>query len=105
MAFTRTYDNFVAYVPIGDAVLFASQSAELRTDGIIRETAVGGSYGPVSAPAGDLPRLPPSGLENRLVEVLVKPSRGDLDTLPDSAIDDVSVQVFYRPCWLFVPGS
>ena len=102
---TSQFNNFTVWVPAPDAVLFASQSAELRTDGMIREDSTGTAYGPVSHVTGDLPRLPPSGLEGRSVELFVKASRGDLDQLPDSGIDDISVQVYSRPSWLHIPEA
>ena len=46
---------------------------------------------------GDLPRLPPSGLEATPVQTFVKPSRGDFSVKPDAAIDDLTVQIKYRP--------
>lgn len=101
---TRTYNNFLAWVPSADAVLNASQSAELTTNGMYRQAALDDAYGPVSQVVGDLPRLPPT-VEGRTTEIFVKVSRGDFDQLPDSGIDDLSVQVYYRPCWLTVPGS
>lgn len=104
-AHTTKLDNFAAWVPTSDAVLFASQSVELRTDGMFREDSTGSASGPVSWIEGDLPRLPVSGLEGRPVEVMVKPSRGDFARLPDTGIDDMSARLFYRPCWLQVPGS
>ncbi len=97
-------DNFQAWVPVTDAVMFADQSAELRTEGIYRATSDGNGNGPVSHRTGDLPRLPPSGMEGRPVELFLKSSRGDLESLPDSGVDDVSAQVFARPSWLFVPS-
>lgn len=100
---TRTDDNFLTYVPTLDAVAYAAQSAQLGTDGNVREDSTGSAYGPVSIDGGDLLRLPPSGLEERTIEVMVKPSRGDLDHLPDSGIDDVSAQAFYRPSYLTLP--
>lgn len=102
--FVRRYDNFAAWVPDSDAVLHANQSAELRTDGNYRQDATGTAYGPV-ATLGDLPRLPPSGPENRTAEIILKASRGDLEALPDSGIDDLTATVTYRPCWLFRPGT
>jgi hypothetical protein len=85
-----------------DAVVYADMPAEISSAGMFR-TADGTVYGPISGALGDLPRLPPSGVEERAVEVFVKPSRGDLDTLPDSALDSFTVQVKYRPCWLGRP--
>ena len=109
-AVTRTYDNFSAWAPVADAVMFASQSAQLTTDGIFREDSTGASYGPVSVQTGDLPRLPVAGLESRTTEVLIKGSRGDLNLLSDPHTstdygDNISAQVFYRPCWLHVPST
>ncbi len=102
---TRTFDNFSAWVPVVDAVAFASQSVELTTQGILREDASGTAYGPVSWVEGDLPRIPPSGQEARTLEVFLKGSRGDLDSLPDSGIDDISARFHYRPSWVTVPDS
>lgn len=72
---TRTYDNFAAWVPEFDAVLYASCSAELRSDGYFREdsaVAVSSELPVLDA----LPRIPPAGMEGRTLEVLVKASRG-----------------------------
>jgi hypothetical protein len=85
-----------------DAALFGSRQTELRTEGHYREDAASGAYVPVSATLGDLPRLPPSGLESRPVELLVKPTRGDLATLADSGLDGFTTQVKYRPSFLYV---
>lgn len=101
---TRHYDNFAAWVPPTDAVLFASGEAELRTDGCYRAGADGIGWGPTSPPIGSLPRIPPSGLEERPVEFFLKQSRGDFDQLPDLAADNLQAQPFYRPSWLTVPG-
>lgn len=100
----RYYDNFAAWAPDPDAVLFPGRSADLATSGLHRQSPDGAAYGPVSHAIGDLPRIPPSGMEGRPVELLLKTSRGDLDVLPDPAIDPLSAQVFYRPCWLFAPA-
>jgi hypothetical protein len=99
----RIYDNFLVTVPVSDAVAFAGQSVQLGTDGNFREDAAGAAYGPVSIDSGDLLRIPPSGIEARTVEFMVKPSRGDFDQLPDAGIDDVSARAYYRPSWLQTP--
>jgi hypothetical protein len=96
----RRYDNFGSWVPTSDAVLFASQSAELRTEGMFREDATGVAFGPVSKVVGDLPRIPPSGVEGRPVQFFLKASRGDFDTLPDTGVDDISARISYRPSFL-----
>lgn len=103
-AMTRYYDNVLVRSVIADAVVYANQSAEHRTDGIFREDAPGAAYGKLVAD-GDLPRIPVSGLEGRPVELFLKGSRGDFGQIPDSGIDDVRAQVFYRPSWMFVPAA
>lgn len=101
-ASTRTYDNFAAWVPTSEAAIHASQSGEIRTDGVFREDAAGVAWGPAGEVAGALPRIPSSGLETRKVELFIKGSRGNFDRIPDSGIDDISAQAFYRPSWLFL---
>ena len=83
-ASTRLYTNVYAAgqasgtpVPT-DVVLEASQSLELRHDGVFREELTGNSYVPVT-PIGDLPRLPPT-VESRPTEVFIKASRGDFSS-------------------------
>jgi hypothetical protein len=102
---TRNADNFLAWSPERDAIIHASQSAELRWNGMFREDSAGAGYGPVSHVIGDLPRIPPSGLEGRTVETFLKASRGDLVELPDGGIDDISARIYYQPSYLFVPAS
>lgn len=110
-ACTRIYDDFAAagdystVTPSVDAVLYATRSAQLTTDGMFRQDAGGNAYGPVSIVAGDLPRYPVAGLESRTTQVFLKGSRGDFDQVADAGIDDISARVTYRPCWLFVPDS
>lgn len=99
------YDNFAAWVPDPDAVLYAGQSASLRTDGMVRQDSTGTAYGSVSLAVGQIPRMPQSGSEGRPVELMWATSRGDMDQLPDSGLDDISVTPKYRPCYLTVPGS
>jgi hypothetical protein len=101
---TRDFDNFAAWAPASEAVVFADQSIEIRTDGCWREDSGGVSSGPIVG-VGALPRLPVGGLENREVELYVRGSRGDFDQLPDAGIDDISAQVSYHPCWLYVPDG
>lgn len=100
---TRTLDNFAAWVPTTDAVIFANQSLEIRHDAFERETSDGGSYSRIT-PIGDLVRLPASGVEDRPCEIFLKATRGDFDRIPDSAAADaLSVTVNARPSWLFRP--
>ena len=99
----RDYDDFAAWVPDINSVMFPNRSAELRSDGMYREAKDGGYYGPVSNTIGDFVRIPPATIEARPTEILLKPSAGDFDSLPDTAISRISAQVRYRPTYLFVP--
>ncbi len=85
-----------------DAVVYASQTSELRWNGMYRSPG-SSVYGPISVTTGDLPRLPPGGMENRPCRLLLKPTRGDLNVLADAGLDAFTVTVAYRPTWLFRP--
>lgn len=104
-AVTRSYDNFAAWVPTADAVVFASQKAQISTKGMYRLDSGGSAYGPVSRVTGDLPRLPAGNIEGRTAELFVKASPGDLGDVPDFAIGDLSVKVYSRRSWLTFPGT
>jgi hypothetical protein len=93
------YYAFSASAVTQDAVLYADRETQLRTDGAFRESPATPSYAPVTECLGDLPRLPPSGLEGRLVELFVKNSRGEINDL-DEGRDSIAAKVFYRPCYL-----
>ncbi len=87
--------------PLSDAVLYANRKAEVRFDGVMREDTASGAYVGVSQVLGDLPRIPPSGLENRVVELFVKNSRGQLDaTHADSGKDAIAAKILYAPTYL-----
>jgi hypothetical protein len=109
-AATRTYDNFSATYHTGstsqtEAVMYPSQSVQLTTEGMFREDSGGVAYGSVAKVIGDLPRIPPAGLEGSTVQFFIKGSRGDVYTLPDSGIDNISARVSYRPSFIFVPEA
>jgi len=100
------FDNFAAWVPDVDAILYPLRSAELRHDGMFREAIGGSNFGPVSTVIGDLPRLPPAGLEGRSTELLLKVSEGNFEQAPDtSRYPRVTAQVRYRPTYLIVPEA
>lgn len=102
---TRSYDGFVAWVSNADAVVFASQKAQIATEGMYRLVAGGSAYGPISRVIGDLPRLPAGGLEGKPCELFLKSSRGDFDLVPDMAIDDLAAKVYVSRSWLQVPSA
>lgn len=104
---TRNFDNIAAWVPVYDAVIYPSQSAELRTEGMFREDSTGAGWGPVTSVTGDLPRIPASGLEGRTVEMFFKGSQGNFTgQVADLGTGEaISARPFYRPSWVTVPGS
>lgn len=96
----RVYYSYSASALPEDAVLYSERSSEIRFDGCYREDTTSGAYVRVSEETGDLPRLPPSGLEGRPVELFLKNSRGELDGAGDPGIDAIQAQVIYRPCYI-----
>lgn len=93
-------DESAGLVPAVALGGFSASSTEIRTEGIFRTT--GATWEKIPS-QGDLPRIPPSGLENRPVELLLKPSRGDINGDEDGGIDPFAVQVRYRPSYVFRP--
>lgn len=87
-----------------DAVCYGGGgTVEARNDGAFRNAGSGSTvYGRVSRIIGDLPRIPPSGLENRPTELFLRPSRGDFGTGADTSLDPLSIQAKYRPSYLYV---
>ena len=89
-----------------DAVVYSDRRSYATWEGTYREDSGSEAYADVSEQTGDLPRLPPSGLENRPVQLLVKNSRGLLPAAnpptqeADSAIDALEVVTSYRPCYI-----
>lgn len=84
-----------------DPVAIASGKTLIRWDSVQRSISGGLVYVPVSAVVGDFPRIPPSGIENRAVQLFLKPSRGDLNDDQDGASSDgFTAVVSYRPCYM-----
>ena len=88
-------------VTASDPVIPASGLVDANYRGAWRSTGTSSVYAPVGLTFGDLPRIPPSGVEGRAVQLLVEPSRGDLQSNADSSdSDSFTVQVSYRPSYL-----
>jgi hypothetical protein len=103
----RVYYSYSSSSIAQDAVLFASRSGEVSSEGSYRQDLTTNVYARVSEETGDLPRIPPSGLEGRPCQIFIKNSRGLLPEPgesvageADSGIDKVQAQVFYRPCYI-----
>lgn len=107
-ATTRNYDNFLAYAPVADAAVFASQSLEIRSDRARREDSGGTLWVEPSSVEGSYLRLPPAGREGRQTRTLVKGVRGPelaSGVWADSAIDDISARHYPTPRYLVVPEA
>jgi hypothetical protein len=97
----RVYYSYSAGAISADAVLYSNRKSEIRFDSGLRQDVNTNAYIPVSELTGDLPRLPPSGLEGRPAELFVKNSRGLLvPGAEDEAQDKIQAQVIYRPCYI-----
>jgi hypothetical protein len=101
----RVYYSFSASAVAEDAVIYSGRTAQVTSEGSYRTATT--SYACVSEETGDLPRLPPSGIENRPCQLFVKNSRGLLPEPgaltageADSGIDKIQAQIFYRPCYI-----
>lgn len=98
-----TYTLASGFTVAQDAVVYASSTAELRTDGMFRKISGANIYGPETNVTGDLPRIPPSGLEGGTIQTFLKLTRGNFAAEPDAGIDDLSCQIKYRPSYIFTP--
>lgn len=103
----RVYYSIGASSVTQDAVLFSERKTEVRTEGSFREDVTTTAYANVSEETGDLPRLPPSGLEGRAVQLFVKNSRALIANAAtneageqDTGIDKIQAQIIYRPSYL-----
>lgn len=105
--------DYAALVPLDDSAGYAIGTPVINTR-TNSETQFGSdavqivigttSMSPVGGAFGDLPRVPPSGLEGREVQLLMKPLEGDsnfdgLDA-PAPTLNTFTVQAFYRPSYL-----
>lgn len=93
------YYNLAGGVTAEDAVVYAERKLEVRFDGSYREDEGTEAYARISEETGDLARMPPSGIENKEVQLWLKPTRGLFDDV-DPGIDAVTAQVIYRPCYI-----
>jgi hypothetical protein len=102
-AYERRYDNILAWVPgTPDAVIYASQSLEIRHDQLIREDS-GGNIWTQKSIEGDYLKVLPGGMEGRLTRFILKTSRNAPPDGADSGIDDLSARLTYTPRHLVLP--
>jgi hypothetical protein len=98
----RHDDDFWVAVPSPDSAISASQSIEVRSDGVIREDPGGTIWSDVSSYVGDYLAIPPTAQEGRTARVIVKTVRDD-PSVSDGAIDDLSARLFATPRFLTIP--
>ena len=103
MQVTVYYTLASGFTVVQDAVVYGSETLEIRYDAHYRQGPSSGPYGAVSQVTGDLARMPPSGMESRPCQIFIKPTRGDLNTLADAGLDKFTVKPIHRPSWIFRP--
>lgn len=105
----RSYDNFIAFAPPIDAVLFASRELDIRSDSTLRESSSGGSFGRVPRYFGDRFFIPPAGDKHHTARLAWKLRRSDVDGgVPDitpPAVDNATFSISYTPRYLLPPGA
>jgi hypothetical protein len=102
---TRSFDKLEVWAPPRDAVVFASQSCEVRSDRALREDASGTVWVSSTGYRGSYFRPPPARREGRILRTIVKLSRGNVDTMADTGIDDLSFRIFWQSRGLVLPES
>jgi hypothetical protein len=101
---TRQYDQFLAWAPVLDAAIFASQSARITHNTAEREDSGGTFWTPQSRYEGDYLTVPASGKESRTTQFIVKASRNDPATGADAGIDDISAALYVKARYLQLPS-
>ena len=102
LANQRIYDQFVAWVPPLDAIIFSGLSLELTDSIARREASSGGAWAEV-VPEGDYLQLEPEGMGARKNRLLFVASPNDPDTMGVGHPKKVKVEVYATPRWRGVP--
>jgi hypothetical protein len=104
-AANRDFDNFVAAVPDPEPiVLYSGRTAEIRSDGAIRQDSTGTYYGSVPSYRGSRFLVPPAGDENRTSRILAKVHRNDIETTASANVtDNLTIQAVVTPRYLVAP--
>lgn len=102
LANQRIYDQFVAWAPAADAVIFTGLSLEL-TDEICRRASPAGGVWTELIPEGDYLQLDPAGAEGRKNRLLFIASPNDPETMGVGAAKKVKVEIYATPRYRSVP--
>ena len=100
---TRNYDQFVAWVPPLDAVIYQGLSLELTHDSCRRLAQGGGGVWTDVIPRGDYLKLAPAGMENRKNRLVFIPSVNDPDTMGVGFPSKLKVAIYATPRYRTVP--
>jgi hypothetical protein len=104
-ASTRTFDNFVAWVPVIPTVVYSGRVGEVRSDGTKRQDATGVYYGDMPSYRGSPFRVPPAGDKNRISRVFGKLHRNDIEVEPSDVVtDNLTLQAIVTPRYLAPPN-
>lgn len=105
-ASTRTFDNFLGFVPTSDAAIFGTQSLTLGPTYATREDSTGTFPVTISDRRGRYLKIPPSGPETRSTRLGILAVPNDPYTMGDAAaIYDLSAQLLVTPRGLVVPEA
>jgi hypothetical protein len=101
-ACTRSYDNFVVWVPPLDAVIFEGRTLELSHDRVEREVPEGGRWRSI-VPEVDYLKLAPAGLENRKNRLTFIASPNDPALMGVGFPEELKVALYVTPRYRGVP--
>ncbi|HET9198225.1 MAG TPA: hypothetical protein VFN92_08245 [Solirubrobacterales bacterium] len=99
---TRYYDNFVAWIPPLDAVIFEGRALELAHDRVEREPVEGGRWVPLT-PEVDYLKLAPAGMENRQNRLVFIASPHDPELMGVGFPEELRVALYVTPRYRGVP--
>jgi|GEM_PF-5146546 len=87
----------------------AAGNLEISSDGVLANNSGQTTWGVPVSYEGDYLTVPPSGLEDHTIRIIVKASRGlllgDTGDTGDTGTDDISAQLFYTPRYLVLPAA
>jgi hypothetical protein len=99
-ACTRTYDNFLAAVPLTNEVLHSGRQLHVRSDGAIHQDSTG-TYSGNWPVYGDYPKIPPAGAENRTTRIAARALRNNPEEMAvPNVTDALAVQAVIQPRYL-----
>jgi len=103
---TRNYDNFAAWAPTDNVVIYSGRLIEHRHDDTLRQNSTGTIYGRPPSYRGSRFYLTQAGGEAKVTRVAVKTRRNDIaGSADDNIADSTTAQVKWTPRYLNAPRS